>query len=174
MSTKTNVSLDRAIRARAAELGFDQVGFCRAEAPAETAHFTRWLDQGMHAGMRWLERGRAKRLEPRLVLEAARSFVVVTLGYGAPERRAAPASTGADTTPYEAGVVSRYAVGEDYHQVLGSRLGALEDFIESSAPGHRAMAYVDTGPILERLWAARAGIGWVGKNAMILNKEHGS
>jgi len=169
MTLRAPEPIDRAIRRRAAALGFDQTGFCRADPPAERTHFERWLDQGMHAGMSWLQRGRAKRLDPRLVLESARSIIVVTLGYADERGPDTAASPNAD-----AGIVSRYAAGDDYHKMMGGRLMALEEYVESLAPGHRAMAYVDTGPILERMWAARAGIGWVGKNALILNKERGS
>ncbi|MFQ5700261.1 MAG: tRNA epoxyqueuosine(34) reductase QueG [Acidobacteriota bacterium] len=158
--------LGRAIRSKALSLGFERVGFSNAAVPDEARHFERWLDAGMHAGMRWMETSRTRRLEPATVLEGVRSLIVVALSYdspGAPEP-AAP----------EGGIVARYARVQDYHQVMGERLTELEAFIESRAPGHRARAYVDTGAILERMWAARAGIGWVGKNSLILNKDMGS
>lgn len=125
--------------------------------------------------MQWLERGRDRRLDPQKVLPGARSFVVAALSYAPPAHRpeGRDASAGSLSAAQDdpRGFVARYARGDDYHRVMGDRLARIEDHIESEAPGHRALAYVDTGPLLERMWAARAGIGWVGKNAMILNKE---
>jgi len=125
----------------------------------------------MHAGMKWLETGRDRRMDPGLVLEGARSLVVVAHAYASP---GTPPAGG--TAPGEElrGFVARYARGDDYHEVTGSRLARLQSFIETNAPGHRALSYVDTGPLLERMWAARAGIGWVGKNALVMNEEMGS
>ena len=183
MSPPASGTIARAIRDRAAGLGFQQVGFCDATPPPETAHFERWLAAGQDGTMSWLSRGRAPRLDPRLVLEGARSMIVVSMSYASPgapapaqpaaDAAAAPFSPGSDA-PARAGRVSRYATGDDYHRVLGDRLEILAAFIESSAPGNRALAYVDTGPLLERMWAARAGLGWVGKNSLVLNKERGS
>jgi len=166
-----DASLAIAIRAEARRLGFDRVGFCDAAPPRESALFDRWLSEGMDAGMRWLRDTRDKRLDPGLVLEEARSVVVVAHAYASP---GSPHHPQLDGIPEPRGVVSRYARGDDYHNVTGRRLLTLERFIESSAPGHRALAYVDTGPILERMWAARAGIGWIGKNALVMNEEMGS
>jgi len=164
-----NHLLARGIRRKAADLGFDRVGFCDAGPTAQTGHFERWLDEGHHASMSWLEKGRRKRLDPRLVLEGARSMVVVALRYAQPSAGLDPPAGGEGT-----GTMARYALGDDYHDVMGRRLEVIVRLIEESAPGHRALWYVDTGPILERLWAARAGIGWVGKNALVLNKDMGS
>ncbi len=158
------------IRREARALGFPQVGFCGTDPPGEVRHFERWIADGMHADMEWMARGGARRVDPGRVLEGARSFVVVALPYAPPSAGVVGAAPGGRTR----GVVARYAHGDDYHLVMGDRLERLEEFIETHAPGHRALAYVDTGPILERLWAARAGIGWVGKNSLILNKDLGS
>ena len=165
--------LHQTIRRKALELEFDRVGFCDATPPGQASLLDRWLDAGMHATMTWIETGRRKRLDPQLVLQDARSMIVVAMAYASPGSPPPHASDDVDRGAPR-GVISRYAAGEDYHRVLGDRLLELEAFIESSAPGHRALAYVDTGPLLERLWAAQAGIGWVGKNAMILNKQMGS
>lgn len=162
--------LAASIRARAIDLGFDRVGMCDVSLPDEARHFDAWLKAGHHAGMAWLPRGRDRRLDPGKVLKGARSFVVVALSYAAPDLP--PRVT--DGSPPQPGFVARYARGDDYHQVMGDRLAQLEDFIEAEAPGHRALAYVDTGPLLERMWAARAGIGWIGRNALVLNETMGS
>ena len=153
-------ALGKAIRARALSLGFELAGFCDAAPPGEIAHFERWLAAGMHGGMSWMQRGRGRRLDPSLVLPDVRSIVVVAMSYARP---------GNDVTPDDAshGVVSRYARGDDYHGVMGDRMLQLEEFIEQAAPGHRAMAYVDTGPVLERMWAARAGVDGAGRRARL-------
>src|SRR2546426_6461675 len=126
-----------AIRAKARTLGFDRVGFCDVPPPVESSHFERWLSSGMHATMSWLEQGRHKRLDPALVLEGARSIIVTALSYAAPG--SAPARTPPGTMEPR-GVVSRYALGDDYHRILGDRLALLEAFILSVAPGERALA----------------------------------
>jgi len=171
MSRDASHSLARAIRARALALGFERAGFCDAVPPEEIAHFERWLAAGMHGQMSWMQKGRERRLDPALVLPGVRSIVVVAMSYARPGSDA-PASATPDGI--SRGVVSRYARGDDYHDIVGDRLLELEEFIGKVAPGHRAVAYVDTGPILERMWAARAGVGWIGKNALVLNKEMGS
>lgn len=173
MSDASRSAIARAIRNRALELGFQRVGFCEATRPPEARHFERWLDAGRHGTMAWLERGRGKRLDPRLVLDGARTIVVVALSYAVPGS-VAPQAPADPELGGPRGAVSRYALGDDYHREMGDRLATLKQLIETSAPGHRAKAYVDTGPVLERMWAARAGIGWVGKNSLILNKEMGS
>jgi len=154
------------------------VGLCTATPPEEARHFTAWLDAGHHAGMGWLERGRDRRLDPQRVLPGARSFVVVALAYARPGLAAGGAAATEASRREDGddphGFVARYARGDDYHRVMGDRLARIENHIEVEAPGHRALAYVDTGPLLERMWAARAGIGWIGKNALVLNEEMGS
>ncbi len=160
------------IRRKALELGFERVGFCEAIVPAEEVrHFDDWLGAGMHAEMRWMRTSAARRRDPRRVLPGVQSIIVVALAYSTPDSASTP-DHGGDREAR--GQVARYALGDDYHDVMGDRLAKLERFIEDRAPGHRAMAYVDHGPVLERMWAARAGIGWVGKNSLILNKEMGS
>lgn len=114
--------------------------------------------------MEWLRRTSGKRVDPRRVLPGARSILVGTVRYGpqrAPEGEAL------------SGRVSAYAWGDDYHSVVGAKAAGLARFVRL-AHGARAVEYVDTGPVLERMWAARAGVGWIGKNAMVLNKDHGS
>ena len=157
------------IRARALGLGFDRVGFCPAVVPKEGSHFDRWLASGMHGQMEWMRRGRERRLDPRLVLDSARSLILVARSYATRQTETARPDL---IDPH--GSVARYARGDDYHEIMGDRLLNLEEFIEREVPGERALAYVDTGPFLERMWAAHAGIGWVGKNALVLNKEMGS
>ena len=163
------MSLDETIRTEARALGFDRVGYCDAALPEEAGHFQRWLDTGMHGTMEWMRRGRERRLNPGLILPGTRSLIMVARSYALPTAIDAPGEP-----PPGSGAIARYARGEDYHRVMGDKLQALADFVEASASGHRALSYVDTGAVLERMWAARAGIGWVGKNALVLNKDMGS
>ena len=153
-------AIEARIKVKAAELGFDPVGIT-ALGPAPTHEaFVTWLRNGYAGEMAYLERGADKRRDTRLPFEGVRSAVVVGLDYGGRQ---------------PAGPVARYARGDDYHDVMTERLRALHAWIESEegAPV-RGRAYVDTGPILERDLAQRAGLGWIGKNTMLVNPRRGS
>jgi epoxyqueuosine reductase len=153
-------------KALALALGFDLAGVARA-APAPTSSFLReWLARGYAGEMEWLARRIEARIDPRRVLEGARSVIAVALVYDPGPRP--PTGPGR-------GEVARYAGGEDYHHVLGERLRALGAGLEALAErAVRWRAYVDTGPVLERALAAQAGIGWVGKNTCLIHRELGS
>jgi epoxyqueuosine reductase len=156
----TRGALEERITALAYGLGFDLVGLASL-GPAETASkFDDWLQRGFAAEMSYLERGAAKRRDTRLPFAGARSAVVVALDYGG---KAPP------------GPVARYARGGDYHDVMESRLRELHKEINSLV--RRTIAgkpYVDTGPVLERDLARRAGLGWFGKNTMLIHPKRGS
>ncbi len=158
-------ALTEAIRARALELGFDAIGFAAAEPSAHADRLNAWLAAGMHAGMTWLERNADRRLDPQLVLPGAKSVVCVAMNYGPGD----PPPEADGEMPR--GQVARYAWGDDYHDVMLERLRRLQADIAALSGGK---AYVDTGPILEREVAARAGVGWVGKNAMLIRRGLGS
>ena len=153
-------SLEQRIKERARELGFDPVGITDL-GPAQTYDaFTRWLGKGYAGEMGYLERGAEKRRDTRLPFPGARSAIVVGLDYGGREPR---------------GPVARYARGDDYHEVMTDRLNGLHRWLETvSGSPIRGKAYVDTGPILERDLAQRAGLGWIGKNTMLVNPRRGS
>jgi epoxyqueuosine reductase len=156
------VALTEAIKARALALGFDLVAVGPADPPEHADSFRRWVEAG-HAGtMGYLERRLPERVDPRRVLADARSVVTVALNYFQGE------AEDASWKP-----VARYAWGRDYHDVMTPRLEALARFIGEAA-GARGKCYVDTGPLLERDLAARAGLGWVGKNTMLLSPALGS
>jgi epoxyqueuosine reductase len=150
----------RLLRAQAYGLGFDLVGIVRL-GPAETGpEFARWLERGHVGTMEWLARGAEKRADTRRPVPGAVSAVVVALDYGGRE---------------PAGPVARYARGDDYHDLMVERLRALQDWASERAGRPIAgRAYVDTGPILERDLARRAGLGWFGKNTMLINPGRGS
>jgi len=164
----------RALAERAKEtgrrLGFDVVAIGPADPPEHGAQFEAWLDAGYAGAMGYLERGREKRLDPRRVLPGARSLVACALNYyqgpdqGSDGRLSAVGPTH----------VARYAWGRDYHAVMEPRLHELLADIVAEARGTTGRVYVDTGPILERDLAARAGLGWVGKNTMLLHPALGS
>ncbi len=163
--TLSRVALTSAVKDRALALGFDRVAVGPADPPDHGSAFEAWLAAG-HAGtMEYLERGKAKRLDPRRVLPGARSVIAVALNYyqGDP-----PEAAG--WTP-----VAHYAWGRDYHDVMTPCLEALLAFLrEAAGPDVKGKVYVDTGPVLERDLAARAGLGWVGKNTNLLHPELGS
>ena len=153
-------TLEARIKQRAGELGFDPVGVTTL-GPARTYDaFRAWLDAGYSGEMTYLPRGAEKRRDTRLPFEGVRSAVVVALNYGGKQ---------------PAGTIARYARGRDYHHVMIERLETLHGWIESEVGRDvRGKAYVDTGPILERDLAQRAGLGWIGKNTMLISPRHGS
>jgi epoxyqueuosine reductase len=153
-----------AVKEQALVLGFDGVAIGPAGPPARAAEFERWLDAGYAGGMDYLERTRAQRVDPARLLPGARAAVTVALSYNP-----APDADPGDWTP-----VARYARGRDYHDVMRPRLQALAAFLDASAPGARSRAAVDTSAVLERDLAARAGLGWMGKNTNLLSPTLGS
>jgi epoxyqueuosine reductase len=167
-----------ALRARLHALGFDSVRFAAAD-PAVAPPLRAWLDAGMHADMQWLERGAAKRLDPGLVLPGLRSVIMLGVSYWSEQLRPPPnpkTKTQTAGTGGAGAVWARYALHEDYHDTIQPALVSagriLEEFCGAAPADYRY--YVDTGPVLERSWAARAGLGFTGKNAMLISREHGN
>ncbi len=155
----------RSTKDRARALGFDAYGIAAAgEPPDPEDRLGAWLEQGHHADMAWMARTAAVRREARAKLRGARSVVVVARNYYADRPQAGTGS----------GKVSRYAWGRDYHKVLRKPLIELARHIESLEPGARTYASVDTGPVLERAWAQRAGVGAIGKHSLALRRDMGS
>jgi epoxyqueuosine reductase len=158
-------ALAEAVKARARALGFDRVAVGPATPPPHAAAFQEWLEAGYAGDMAYLARTRAERVEPARLLPGVRSVVAVALSYKPPEDRVAPAWA----------PVARYARGRDYHEVMAPRLRALAAYIDEAAgPGTRSRPAVDTSAVLERDLAARAGLGWIGKNTNLLVPELGS
>lgn len=152
------------------EAGFDRAAVAPLEPSAYREPFERWLAQGQHAGMGYLERHAERRFDPRKLLEGARSVLVVALQYASPTADGESAGAPGDLWPR----VARYARGVDYHELMGQRLTALAVRIEEGFPGAESRWYVDTGPVLERELAERAGLGVFGKNTNLLHPEAGS
>lgn len=159
-------SLTEKIRQKALEIGFQKIGFVRAEPLAEEGeHLREWLKLGFHGEMRWLEREPEKRADPRLLLPGARSLIVVALNYYTPHEH-----TEAD----EKGKISRYAWGDDYHDVVREKLRELLGWIQEENPAAEGKICVDTAPIMDKAWAVRAGLGWLGKHTNVITKDYGS
>jgi epoxyqueuosine reductase len=156
----------------AKSLGFDLCGVVRAEKFPELEKTSEWLSRGYAGEMRYLADPR--RADPQSALPGIRSIIVCLLNYNtAHPRSSGPAPAGKDAVP--CGWISRYAWGDDYHNVLRERLDSLVQFLrERSAGPFVARAYVDTGPVQERVLAKYAGLGWLGKNTLLLNQTLGS
>ncbi len=158
-----------AIKARARELGFDLCGIAPAASHPELGFFREWLDRGYAAEMGYLARSADKRADVRAVLPSARTVIVTATIYNTDR----PYST--ECADSGRAHVARYAWGDDYHDVLQGRLDALLAWMRIASPDpFEARAYVDTGPVQERVYAQYAGIGWIGKNTCVINPERGS
>jgi len=146
------------IKEAAAACGFDLCGIARAEPGAEEARLEEWLARGYHGDMAYMERRR----DVRELLPGCRSVVALGVNYFVPHE------------PGPGPRVSRYAWGEDYHRVLGRMLARLEPPLAEICPGAAFLRCCDTAPVLEKAWAERAGIGWVGKNGCLISQRFGS
>ncbi len=166
MSDSGPVSAARRVRAKAGELGFDAVGIARAQPlDKEGEHLREWLARGYQGGMGWMARDPERRADPQKVLPGARSVIAVAMNYY---------TQFPHTDDREHGKISRYAWGDDYHDILGGRLQVLANWLALEFPGSRGKTYVDTGPVMDKAWAQRAGIGWLGKHTNIITQEIGS
>jgi len=156
---------------RAKALGFDLCGVVRAATFPELQKFPEWLRHGYAGEMSYLHDPR--RTEPSLVLHDLRSVIVCALNYNTAHPYSAEAAAAQDGPPR--GWISRYAWGGDYHEVMWKRLNALVDQLKVKfQQPFTARAYADTGPVAERVFAKYAGLGWLGKNTLLLNKDYGS
>lgn len=159
-------SISAQIKEQALAEGFHKVGVVRAEPlEAERARLEEWVARGYHAQMNWLARDIARRTDPRELLPGAQSVVVVALNYFTPHQHQA----GDDC-----GKISRYAWGDDYHDVLGEKLRALLSWIQERWPEAAGKICVDAQPTMDKAWAVRAGLGWIGKHSNLITREYGS
>ena len=165
--TLSPAALTAKIKARALAEGFHKVGVVRAAEPLreERARLEEWLARGYHGAMAWMERDTARRTDARELLPGARSVVAVALNYYTPHRHTGDASSGK---------ISRYAWGDDYHDVLGEKLRALLAWIKEAVPGAEGKVCVDAQPAMDKAWAARAGLGWIGKHTNLITRDYGS
>lgn len=167
MSTIDSQQLTDAIRHHAMdELGFDLVAFAPAvRMEQEGRRLQEWLAQGFHGSMSWLERDIERRIDPRQILPSANSIIVFGKNYYTSHQH--------PNNPNHA-KVSRYAWGRDYHRILPKKLKKLHRHILTIAPEAENRWYVDTGPPMEKSWAVRAGLGWLGKHTNVITRSHGS
>ena len=160
------------IQEYARELGFDACHFTTAQPPKSGSHFKSWLAAGRHGEMAYLERNAHKRLNPQLVLESARSVIVLSVSYAhMPKDSRVPETR----SGHFRGFTARYARFDDYHKIIGERLQSLAEFLNRlGGSGTRSLWYVDTGPLLERDLAQRAGLGFIGKHTNLISRRLGN
>jgi epoxyqueuosine reductase len=157
------------IKTQAAALGFDLCGIARTGSLPRLARLAEWLDAGHAGDMDYLERSRDERLDPARVLPNVRSVVAVACLYNV------DAPSAIDAREPGRVAISRYAWGDDYHDVMRERLRALTRWLAAEAgPGLEAFSCVDSGPVQERVLAEAAGLGWIGKNTCLINQQLGS
>ena len=157
------VSLSEAVKARARELGFLACGITHPGPTAHADHLDEWLAKGYAGTMRYLHRQTARRKDPRKIVPEARAVVVVLDNYYTPD----------DAEVSARPRIAKYARGKDYHRATGRRLDQLADFLRASG-ARLSRAFVDAGPVPERELAQRAGLGWIGKNTMLIRPDAGS
>jgi epoxyqueuosine reductase len=157
--------LSVSIRTRALELGFAACGFSRAKAlPEDADKLESWLKQGYHARMGYMANHFEKRTDPTLLVDGARTVISLLYNYYTDRVQEDP----------EAPVLSKYAYGKDYHLVLKDKMYELFAYIKSLHPEVKGRAFVDSAPVLDRAWARQAGLGWIGKNSMLISRTAGS
>jgi epoxyqueuosine reductase len=173
------------LKSAARRLGFDLVGVCAAVTTPGWPRLVEWLAAGYAGEMSYLNDREAAYAHPHSVLDGARSIVMLALNYRTAMPAGVPAITPAGVSAHDLaeesaalrpahGRVSRYAWGTDYHDLIRPRLNQLADELRRHAPHARARGVVDTAPLLEREFAQLAGLGWIGKNTLLLNKQAGS
>ena len=153
------------IKAEAKRLGFMSCGISKAEFLEEEApRLEKWLDQNMHGQMRYMENHFDKRLDPTKLVDGSKSVISLLLNYF-------PSEAQKDA---EAPKISKYAYGQDYHQVIKAKLKQLMEFVIENIGEVQGRAFVDSAPVLDKAWAAKSGLGWVGKNSNLLTRQVGS
>lgn len=153
------------IRKEAYRLGFDFIGFAKAEKMDEEARrLETWLNQGMHGKMHYMENHFEKRIDPRKLVDGAQSVITLLYNYHTTEEQEDPAAP----------KISKYAYGKDYHFVIKRKLKDLLQFIQDEIGEVNGRCFVDSAPVMERDWAKRSGAGWIGKNTLLIHPKQGS
>jgi len=168
MSRDTYVARTRAhqLKAKAIELGFTSVGVSKAaELTKESSRLEKWLKAGMHGEMKYMEGHFEKRLDPRKLVPGTKSVVSLLFNYHNPDL-----PIGGEGTPR----ISQYAYGKDYHHVIKWKLKELLKFLRKEWGQVEGRVFVDSAPVLERAWAEKSGLGWVGKHSLLISKKRGS
>ncbi|HEX2977191.1 MAG TPA: tRNA epoxyqueuosine(34) reductase QueG [Bacteroidales bacterium] len=160
-----NISLSALIRKKAFDLGFDLTGFAEAsKLEGHSEKILSWCEAGMNGGMNYLSRDLDKRTDPRILFPGAKSVIVTGLNYYTEKSLGKPGSP----------VISKYAYGGNYHEIIIDKLNELLKYIRSVVPSAGGKAFVDSAPLLEKAWARRAGLGWPGKHSVLINRSIGS
>lgn len=160
-----NILPHQQIKQKAHELGFSFVGIAPAgELTEEAKRLEQWLNQGLHGQMSYMANHFDKRIDPRKLVDGAQSVISLMYNYHNPE-------TQEDNT---APKISQYAYGKDYHEVIKKKLKELLDYIQTEIVEVNGRCFVDSAPVMERDWAKYAGLGWIGKNTLLINKQQGS
>ena len=157
--------LKELIRTIAGQLGFSDAGVTRA-GPLDGARFLAWLAEGRHGEMSYMERNAEVRLQPELLLPGVRSIVSLSIDYH-------PGVDPPVNDPTQ-GSISKYALGRDYHKVFRQRLAQFTEHLRTLLPGMRSRSFADAGPVLEKVWAQKAGLGWIGKHTNLISRKRGS
>lgn len=158
------ILLSEKIKDKAKSLGFSACGIARAEFLKKDADYLKqWLDNGFHGEMKYMENHYEMRLDPRILVENSKSVISLAYNYYSTEKQAANAP-----------VISKYAYGKDYHIVIREKLNELLKFIQQEDKNTEGRGFVDSAPVLEKTWAQKSGIGWVGKNSNIIIHKKGS
>ncbi len=153
------------IKSKALEIGFERVGIAKADKVRSASLLENWLNMGFHGTMNWMENYFEKRIDPRELFPGAESVIAVALNYYAPQEISNDANKGK---------ISRYAWGDDYHEVMKNKLHRLLSEIQLMDPGIHGKCCVDTSPMMDKYWAVQAGIGWQGKHTNVITREMGS
>ena len=166
MESHINIpELTQALKNKAYDLGFSFCGIAEARfLEKEAPRLEKWLKGGYNSGMAYMANYFDKRLDPCLLMPGARSVVSLAFNYY-------PGNRQPDVAPYK---ISKYAYGIDYHKIIREKLNALSEFMRQSAGEIHIRSFVDSAPVLERAWAVEAGIGWIGRNSMLISKKNGS
>jgi epoxyqueuosine reductase len=158
--------LSRLIKERTRLEGFEKVGIVGVTSlDSEANRLKGWLARGYHGDMKWMARDPEKRTNPLEIFPATRSVVVVALNYYTPHKHQDNPATGK---------VSRYAWGDDYHEVMGNKLKSLLSWIKEQCPEAEGKVCLDVQPVMDKAWAVRAGLGWMGKHSNVITQEYGS
>ncbi|MEO1480001.1 MAG: tRNA epoxyqueuosine(34) reductase QueG [Bacteroidota bacterium] len=165
----------RALKDEAHRLGFDACGIAEAvRLDDEARQLEAWLTQGRHGSMRWMENHFEKRVDPRELVPGARSVISLLANYYQPIEPPRELDAQERSGDEARGKISRYAWGEDYHVVLKEKLYALYNWLDERCGGISGRAFVDSAPVLDKVWASRAGLGWQGKHTNLINRSLGS
>lgn len=166
--------MKNAIQDKARELGFNACRFTTAQAPDHASRFQSWIEAQHHGEMGYLQRNAHKRVNPQLVLSEAKTIISLAVSYGESATEISKTCVPQTRDKPLSGTIARYARFSDYHDVIGDQLKVLVEFVQQLDPRSRSLWYVDTGPLLERDLAQRAGLGFIGKHTNLISRALGN